>query len=648
MYFSPSRGGLSLEGAMEKDWSMEALVESEKRHRGLAEKNRDLRMEHDLDGHILSVNAAAAGSLEREIDELLTLKLHDVLRPEVQEGFRHYLRIIKRQGFAEGLMDVVTPAGQTRVWEYRNTLHESGKDRPVVQARAQDVTEREREKRLLRDSEHHFRSIIENTSDMIVTVRKSGIVSYHSPATERLLGYRAEEIDGHSFDAFVHPQDLPAIAQFLGTLTDDRRSLDVRIRRKDGTWRFFSVVASAIRTADGTPTSMVVSGRDVTERRQLEAQLEQAKRLTSLGHLTATVAHEFNNVLMGMQPFADLLQRPGISHESVVKGARHIANSITRGKRVALDMLRFTRPAEPSKVAVGLREWWEHLWPELEAMLSSGVDLTESFDESLIVLADGSQIAQVFSNLVMNARDAMPQGGTITITARRPAPDETFAFGIVPHPENYAHFTVTDTGVGMPEDVLRHAFDPLFTTKQIGGTGLGLAVTHQLIAKHDGFVFIESIVDLGTTFHVFLPLAGEPVPVDRRRIADADPIVRTQRVLIVDDEPLIGEGLAEGLRDRGMNVTVVQNGGEAVAAALTAQAEAAVIDIWLPDIDGIEVGLTLRALDPKLKIVFVSGHGNASHALAECAPATFLQKPFSIEELLAAIAGLERNSEHLS
>lgn len=632
---------------MDKDCSIEALVESEARLRQLAEKDCDLRMEHDLDGRILQVNAATAASLERTIEELETLNLRNVLRPEAAEGFRRYLRSMERDGFAEGLMDVMTPAGQTRVWHYRNTLHRIDRDRPIARARAQDVTVVEREKQLLRDSEQHFRSLIENSSDMIVTVRKSGVVSYHSPATERLLGYSGDEIDGRHFDTFVHPDDLPVITAFLGTPNDDFRPLDVRLRHRDGSWRFFSVIASAMRAPDGRPTSMVVSGRDMTERRRLEAQLEQAKRLTSLGHLTATVAHEFNNVLMGMQPFADLMQRPGIPRESVVKGARHIANSITRGKRVALDMLRFTRSAEPSRTPVSLRGWWDRLRPELEAMLISGTDLMASLDESLTLLADGAQISQVFSNLVMNARDAMPEGGTIAITARRPAPGETFAFGIVPHPENFAHFTVTDTGVGMPEDVLRHAFDPLFTTKQIGGTGLGLAVAHQMIAKHNGFVFVESIVDVGTTFHVFLPLGDDPPACEAPQAADADPIVRSRRILIVDDEPLIGEGLAEGLRDRGMSATVVQTGGEAVAAAMTAQAEAAVIDIWLPDIDGIEVGLTLRSLDPKLKIVFISGHGNASHALAECAPATFLQKPFSIGELLGAIAGLERDSEHL-
>jgi two-component system cell cycle sensor histidine kinase/response regulator CckA len=235
----------------------------------------------------------------------------------------------------------------------------------------------------------------------------------------------------------------------------------------------------------------------------------------------------------------------------------------------------------------------------------------------------------------------MPRGGAIAIRARSLSRGESFAFGVIPEPEKFAYITVEDTGGGMPDDVLRNAFDPLFTTKQ-NGTGLGLAVAHHVVEKHGGSIFVESAVGVGTTFHIFLPRA-EDVAHEVAREADGreDSCVRARRILIVEDEPSISEGLAVTLRDYGIESTVVDTGGLAVDAARQFGAEAAVIDIWLPDIDGIEVGMRLRALDPKLKIVFVSGHGNASHALAECAPATFLQKPFAIGELLAAIASLE-------
>ncbi|HKR66348.1 MAG TPA: PAS domain S-box protein [Thermoanaerobaculia bacterium] len=611
------------------------------RRRALSALSHDIVCEHDLNGRILHVNAAAARAIEYRAAELRTMNVRDVLHPAARGDFEIYLRTLEAEGTAEGLMVVRTRSGQRRIWQYRKALRRTRANRSVVLALAHDVTERENALDALRRSERHFRTIIESASDMILIVEPVGDITYHSPATERLLGYSAEEIDGRHFTTFVHADDEPRIRDFFRTLADESPSLDVRIRHRDGSWRWFSVVASTVRKPGGV-SALVVNGRDITDRRLLEAQLEQAKRLTSLGHLTATVAHEFNNVLMGMQPFADLMQRPGVSPELVAKGATHIANSIARGKRVALDMLRFTRPAQPATAPLSLDEWWTSLRAELQATLGSRITLTSSFGEPLTVLADGGQIAQVLSNLVSNARDAMPHGGTVSVCTRHPSPGESFAFGVVPNPENFAQISITDTGCGMAEDVLRHAFDPLFTTKQIGGTGLGLAVAHQVMAKHNGYVFAESEPGLGTTFHLFLPLVARVEEAATRE--DAQPMLRTKRVLVVDDETLIGEGLAEALRDCGIEATAVPTGGEAVDAARSMRAEAAVVDIWLPDIDGIEVGMRLRAFDPTLKIVFASGHGSASHALERCAPATFLQKPFAIHELLNAISSLENDN----
>ncbi len=619
-----------------------ALQESELRYRELSESSHDLLCEHDIEGRILGVNPAAARVLEISCEVLRGMNIRDLLTPESRGEFDVYLRTIESQGVAEGLMALMTTSGKRRIWHYRNTLRRNAVSSPVVRGLARDVTEREEAIDALRHSERHFRSIIEHASDMIVIVKAPGVVSYHSPATERLLGYQSGEINGHPFTEFVHPDDQPGVIEFFLTKvrsSADAQSLDVRLRHRDGSWRWFSVAASTI-VAHGVVPSIIVNGRDITDRRLLETQLEQAKRLTSLGRLTATVAHEFNNVLMGIQPFADLMQRPNVPAEVVVKGGRHISNSIARGKRVALDMLRFTRPPEPATTAVNVHDWWERLRPELEASTGNHVQIRSSVPRDLSIHADAEQIGQVFSNLVSNARDAMPNGGSITVNARRPRADESFAFGVVPNPERFAQISVEDTGSGMPESVLHQAFDPLFTTKQNGGTGLGLAVVHQIMRKHGGSIFVESTVDVGTTFHVFLPLATERA-VTARRDATADQPIRAQRVLIVDDEPLIGEGIAEILSERGITCSIVEKGAEAEAMARTMKPDVAIIDIWLDDIDGLEVGQRLRALDPNLLIVFASGHGDASSGIRECEPATFLQKPFNVHELIAAIASLE-------
>jgi PAS domain S-box-containing protein len=618
-----------------------ALIEGERRYRELSETSNDLLCAHDLDGRILSVNPAVSRALDISAEELLTMTLRDLLDPHTSGLFENYLRTIERNGVAEGLMALRTRSGAKRIWHYRNTLHREGVAKPTVRGLAHDVTEREQAIHALRHSERYFRSIIENTSDMIVILDEQGEVAYHSPATERLLGCSGADVTGRQFSDLVHEEDRSAFNTLLAA-PRDLRSLDIRLRHDDGSWRWFSVVASNV--TNGGKVSVIVNGRDMTDRRRLEAQLEQAKRLTSLGRLTATVAHEFNNVLMGMQPFADLMQRPGVPHDVVVTGARHIAGSIARGKRVALDMLRFTRPAQPATAPVHLRDWWERLYPELQATTGNNIEITASFPDTMRVVADSVQIAQVFSNLISNARDAMPRGGKLRIVAHHPAAQETYAFGVVTKPERFAHITVEDTGTGMSEEVLRHAFDPLFTTKQNGGTGLGLAVAHQVVMRHAGYIFAESTVGVGTTFHVFLPLANATHHTEEE-LCDDGPVVKARRVLIVDDEPLIGEGLAEGLRDRGLESTVVDNGTAAVEAAQRFQAQVAVIDLWLPDIDGTEVGVRLRASDPDLLIVFASGHGDAADALTACAPAMFLQKPFEMRELLEAIASMERQEQ---
>lgn len=615
------------------------IVESKRQYRELEESSHDLICDHDLDGRIIAVNAAAMRTLGRTREELCAMSIRDLLVPEAQPLFDEYITAICRNGVAEGLMVLRMADGERRTWHYRNAVQFSGRERPVVRGLAHDVTERETALEALRQSERHFRSIIENGSDIIGIIDHAGRLTYYSPSAGRLFGANTEKLRTAHFSKFVHPEDHERAETFLQThITTPKlvSEIDLRVGH-EGSWRCLSIVGTTIRGADGLP-SIITNGRDVTDRRMLEAKLEQANRLASLGRLTATVAHEFNNVLMAMQPFVDLIQRPGASDDIVARGARHISNSIARGKRVVLDMLRFARPAEPSMAPIDLQRWWERLVPELQAPMGNNIDFTWSFDPSLRVLADAAQLAQVFANLVNNARDAMPAGGRLHVTASRP-PGEAFS-GALPNAGAFVHIMVEDNGTGMPEHVLRHAFEPLFTTKQNGGNGLGLAVAHQVVTRHGGTIFAESTPGAGTKFHLFLPLTDEPAAVEPED-AGTEPAIRTRRVLIVDDEPSIGDGIAIALRDRGITAVAVETGGEAERAAMAMNPEVAIVDIRLADMNGLDLGRRLRASFPELKIVFASGHADTRTA-AQLSGATFLQKPFEITELITSIAALEK------
>jgi len=617
--------------------AQEQLSESERRYRELSESTHDLLCLHDLDGHVLEVNNAALRSLGHSYEELDGANLRRFLTPHSAAAFDHYMITIKTEGMAEGHMSVFTKNGERRLWHFRSVLQTSG-NRAYVRGLARDVTERERAAIALQKSEQHFRSIIENISDTITILDESGTIQYQSPSVERVLGYKAPEPKRIHYADFIHPDDLPAARDFFAARLNNpgtTGTLDARVLHRDGSWRWMSMVATSHQTPEGL--SVIVNGRDVTEQRLLLAQLEQAKRVNSLGHLAATVAHEFNNVLMGMQPFAELMQRPSVSSQNVAKGASYIISSIARGKRVALDILRFTQPASPSVAVVDLARWWERLVPELQAGTGNTISLESSIPANLAVTADASQLTQVLSNLVSNARDAMPHGGRLRIVARRPNADETFPFGVVEHPESFVQISVSDTGAGISEDVISHIFEPLFTTKRNGGTGLGLAVVHQVVERHGGAIFVVSQPGEGTTFHLFIPAA-----LTESRIAEAVgalPRLGAMKILIVDDEPGILDGIAELLARDGATTRTAASAAELVEVAESFAADVAIVDIKLPDGDGIEVGERLRARHPGLCIVYVSGHADARRVPMAEPNVAFLQKPFPISRLVEEILG---------
>jgi PAS domain S-box-containing protein len=606
---------------------------------------RDLTCTHDLDGTILSLNAAAAQLLGCTADELVGKNLRDILAPAARAGFTDYIESIVRDGAAEGAMTVLSRDGEHRVWEFHNHLRTDGVVSPIVEGVAFDVTERENAIRALRDSEEQFRTIIENVSDLITIIDTDGVLRYATPSTQTMVGRAPEEVVGRSFFELIHPDDVDYAASTLGRDDGDgsEKVVEMRFVHSNGTPRVAEVISKSL-TRNGRVTGVIATTRDITDRRMLESQLERAHRLSSLGRLAATVAHEFNNVLMGMQPFAELISRPGVSEATIAKSAWHLTNSIARGKRIVQDILRFTQPAEPSLRPLDLGQWWNTLLPEAGALTLNNVRMVSDFPpESLQVLADASQLTQVVMNLVSNARDAMPKGGTLTIRARRPSAGATFPFAVVSHPESFIHLSVADTGEGIPKEMLHQIFEPLFTSKP-SGTGLGLAVAHQVVARHGGQIYVESAPGSGTTFHIFLPAPrGRQalLPVDSTETGESacPPQVRSRKLLMIEDEPVIVEGISALLRESHFEVSSVACGEEAVDAVEKFEPDVVLLDVGLPGIDGIETHRRIRNCRPSLPIIFSSGHDAGVVASDERTQS--LQKPFSLSALFDAIAALE-------
>jgi two-component system cell cycle sensor histidine kinase/response regulator CckA len=605
----------------------------------------DLVCTHDLAGRILSANRAACEALGFSADELCKMTIRDLMPVDDGAGFDDYMQTLLRDGAAVGLMKIVTPGSRCRIWEYHNTLETNHESTPFVRGVARDVTDREETFQEVRRSEDYFRSIIENASDIIAIVGRDGHIRYGSPSVERVLGYTRKALAGIDSLDLIHPDDAAVTVAFLACQLADPaavQTIELRARHQDGTWRSFEVVATNL-VEQGRTTAVVINARDITERKLLEAQLVQANRLGGLGRLAATVAHEFNNVLMGMQPFAELMQRPDATPEIISKGAWHINNSIQRGRRIVLDILRFSQPHVPVTATVNLGEWWESFVPEAEAVLGNMIDVTSTIPRAgLHVIADRSQLSQVLSNLVANARDAMPDGGTLTIAANELEADARFSFGVVPRPDRFIQISIGDTGYGMSPEVMDRIFEPLYTTRQKGGTGLGLAVARQMLTQHGGYLFAESEAGRGSTFHLFLPKAAPPETDNAPASAPARKPA-AGRLLIIDDETAIADGIAALLTQDGIEVEAITSGLLAAEAISRFRPDFVLLDFGLPDMDGGEVYARIRELDPNLAVIFATGHGDRRilHDRLDDPRTRFLQKPFEITHLLEKMVELE-------
>jgi PAS domain S-box-containing protein len=605
----------------------------------------DLVCTHDLEGRILTANAAACDALGMTAAELRRLSIRDLMPPDGGCAFDEYVHALLRDGSAAGMMKVQTLTAGRRIWEYRNTIERNEGAAPMVRGVARDVTEREAEFVDVRRSEDYFRSIIENASDIIAIIGRDAHLRYGSPSVERVLGYSRKVLAGIDGIDLIHPDDRPTAVAFLSRQLADPRAvqtIELRARHLDGSWRSLELVATNL-IKRGHTAAVIINARDITERKLLEAQLVQANRLGGLGRLAATVAHEFNNVLMGMQPFAELMQRADATPQIISKGAWHIGNSIQRGRRIVLDILRFSQPHVPVTDAVDLGAWWETFAPEAEAVLGNMIAVESTIPKiGLYAVADRSQLDQVIANLVANARDAMPGSGTLTVSANALRRNAKFAFGVVPHPEDFVHITVRDTGCGMPAEVMDRIFEPLFTTRQTGGTGLGLAVAHQVIMQHGGYIFVESEEGRGSAFHVFLPKASPP----QNTNASEPPSARmpaAKKLLIIDDETAISDGIAALLAHDGIRVESIVTGVEAKRAISNFRPDVVLLDYGLPDLDGGEVYALIREVEATLPIIFATGHGDRRilHDGLDDPRTRFLQKPFEIADLMAMMVDLE-------
>jgi signal transduction histidine kinase len=487
-------------------------------------------------------------------------------------------------------------------------------------------------------------ALLNAISQAVLATDEGGTIVFSNPAADNLFGDGTSTAIGRTLAGVMPDHDVAelfAVVREEGTWSGGRRS--------PGDDSLSFITACALRGTNGADDGFVIVSTpldsldlprvvDESERLRLENRLLQAERISSLGRLAASVAHEFNNVLMGIQPFIDLLTKRAGADPAVKLAAPRIADAVARGKRITQEILRFTRIGEPTRVPVNVAEWLQAFEPELIQLAGPLVTVTTESDPLLAMLADAHQLRQVFANLVVNAHHAMPNGGRLEIRAATDALTDGNAL-----PISAVHFSIRDTGVGIPQDTLHYIFEPLFTTKKFGGTGLGLAVASQVVQQHQGHIYAESTLGEGTTFHILIPAApaASVAPTPRQQMTSRR-VRPPMRVTMIEDDESVGAGLVAILDFEGISTDWVRLGTEAVSRIAARLPDAVILDLGLPDLDGMKVYEQIAARWPDLPVLFSTGHGDQN--LLTNTPngkkVGYLQKPYESDTLLAALDDL--------
>jgi PAS domain S-box-containing protein len=514
-------------------------------------------------------------------------------------------------------------------------------DRPLRVVALRDVTQRERAAQLLRESETRLRQMLEATFDVVVLSRMGVIVDLGGDV-ERFFGKPRDQLIGRRVPDLAAPSSREEIMQRIQERTVGRYEATAI---GAGGELIPTEIISVMSTLEGEPVR-VAGIRDLRairqleqERRRLELQAERSQRLQSLGVLAGGIAHDFNNLLVGVLGGAELLDSQLQDPEQRITAAM-IRIAGERASALTKQLLAYAgRRDVGATEALDLGALLFELRGLLSAALSKKAQLELDLESESIVLGERATLTQVFMNLLVNASDALDdRPGTIHVSTRHVRePDARWdeAVGAIVKPGEWVQVQVRDSGVGMDQPTQRRIFEPFYSTKP-AGHGLGLGTCLGIVAAHGGAIHVHSAPGQGSTFSILLPAAQDTVQDEERATGRH---VRPCRVLIVDDEPLVRQHLRRLLELRGFSVVEASNGESGFAAATSSEPDLMILDLSMPDLDGVTVVRRLRASGSRVRVVLCSGNLDyaAERGLESGIVQGLLQKPFSTEELLEAI-----------
>ncbi len=617
---------------------LDRLETARRVERAIVDATVDAVVTLDVDGRLREFNPAAERMFGRRRVDVLGREFGPLIVPEA-------LRAAHKTGLARAVATgesailgrpVVLTALRADGSEFPvevtiSRLAEGSVERFVGHIR--DITERVADEQAVQ----RLAAIVESSPDAVMMFEPDGRVVAWNDAAEGVYGYSAQEMLGSTMDRLLseRPRSLEPL---FARLRAGRTIVDEAVaRHKDGREIDVFVTVFPITDEAGEMVAGGVIARDVTERRRLESQLRQAQKMEAVGQLAGGIAHDFNNLLTVITGFGDLARSlvgsgPGAEELEEIERAAQRASALTN------QLLTFSRRQLLNPVALDVGEVARGLVPMLERLISEHIEVRVHTDARLpLAIADHGSVEQVIVNLAINARDAMPDGGTLTIEARGCELDGEEG------PAPYVCLSVTDTGIGIDREALPHVFEPFYTTKAVGeGTGLGLAMVHGAVSQSGGQVRVSSELGVGTSFTVFLPVVSAPTPVATPVLApDADGLRGGETLLLCEDEDSVRALLERVLAKAGYRVLSAARPLEALehARAEPEHIHGLISDVIMPDMPGPELARQLQELRPGVRTLFVSGY-TADTVNGLPAGSAFLEKPFNHTALLRTLRDL--------
>jgi PAS domain S-box-containing protein len=635
----------------EQKWAQKRLKRSEEQYRFLVEHMPDAITELDADGNILFANRVVLGD---SIADVIGTPIYDHLPEQRRDEFRHVLTdVVKARQPRDFSVPIPTMDGTTW-WSNRVVPIEENGTVVRLLVIGNDVTARKSAEDALRRSENRYRKLFEDdlSGDFVATPGGNLITCNH--AFVRIFGFESVDEALSVNISSLFPTEN-AWNEFTGLLAVEGRMVDDEEKLRSASGKAVYVVANFVGGFDGEGNLTEIKGYlfDNTARKRLEEQLIQAQKMEAVGRLAGGIAHDFNNSLTSISGYNELLINKLDADSPLYRYAREVMKAADRAAGLTKRLLAFSRQQMIQPKVIDLNTIVNNMETVLRRTIGEDVELeTETGADHCVIEADPTLIETVILNLAINARDAMPDGGRLTIhtgVTKLERDDQLNSPGI--EPGKYCVISIVDTGVGMDDDTKAGIFEPFFTTKKQGtGTGLGLSTVYGAVRQSGGHVLVSSQPGRGATFRLFFPVVEDRMPASTTREMFLGPSRGSETVLVAEDEPTVQRLIRDVLQNKGYRVLSAGDGDAAleVAAAEGGKIDLLITDVVMPRMNGRELANEIQARNPLLKVLFISGYiGKSSVKIAELGPGTsFLSKPFSSEALARKIRLLLDSPPH--